>query len=357
MVPVGRGGSGLEQFLDEHREREQVPGLAVAVVRRDRQVFAHACGHADLASGLGFTTDTACHWFSMTKIVSVTAAMRLVDDGRLDLDVPVRDYLPGVLPTSFDDVRVVHLTNHSAGLPNPLPLRWVHPAGQPIPNQRAFLEHHRPRKPRFEPGTEARYSNLSTVVLGEVIAAITGSSYVDHVRSALLAPLGLEHTGFTYTDVGDAPCAVGYQRGSRVLDPLFRAFFPSGIVGKRTGRYLALAPFEMDAPACSGLIGPVTEAARFLTMHTAPGGLLSASSVERMQQIDLRGKPYDLGLGWFRPFAERDAPWVEHFGGGGGFWNVLRVYPERELGVAVMGNTTHRWDVDTVASTLAAANW
>ena len=128
-------------------------------------------------------------------------------------------------------------------------------------------------------------------------------------------------------------------------------------MGKRTGDYLALEPFEMDAPACSGLIGPVTEAARFLTVHTAPGGLLSPSSVSRMQQVDLRGKPYDLGLGWFRPVAQRDAPWVEHFGGGGGFWNVLRVYPERELGVAVMGNTTHRWDVDTVADTLAATDW
>ena len=216
----------VARFLDEHRQREQVPGLAVAVVHRDREVFAHACGHADLAAGLDFTVDTACHWFSMTKIVSVTAAMQLVDAGRLDLDAPVRDYLPGVLPPAFDAVRVVHLANHSAGLPNPLPLRWVHPAGQPIPDQRAFLARHRPRKPRFEPGTQARYSNLSTVLLGEVIATITGAAYVDHIRSAVLAPLGLAHTGFSYDDVGSAPRAVGYQRGPRPLDPLFRAFLP-----------------------------------------------------------------------------------------------------------------------------------
>lgn len=347
----------LEQFLDEHRRRQGVPGLAVAVVHRSRPVFAHACGHADLEAGLNFTVDTACHWFSMTKIATVTAAMQLVDSERLDLDAPVHEYLPGVLPSTFDGVRVVHLANHSAGLPNPLPLRWVHPAGQSIPDQRAFLARHRPRKPRFEPGTQARYSNLSTVVLGEVLATVTGTPYVDHVGSAVLAPLGLHHTGFTYAVVGDAPRAVGYQPGSRALDPVFRAFLPRGVVGRRTGRYLALDPFEMDAPACSGLIGPVTEAARFLTVHTEPGDLLSRSSIERMQRIDTRGKPYDLGLGWFRPVAQRDAPWVEHFGGGGGFWNVLRVYPERALGVAVMGNTTRRWDVDTVADRLAATSW
>lgn len=349
--------NNLEQFLDEHRQRERVPGLAVAVVHRDREVFSHACGRADLASGSPFTVDTACHWFSMTKIASVTTAMRLVDAGRLDLDAPLREYLPGVLPPTFDGVRLAHLANHSAGLPNPLPLRWVHPAGQPIPDQRAFLAHHRPRKPRFAPGTQARYSNLSTVLLGEVLATITAESLVDHIRHAVLSPLGLDHTGFTYDEVGDAPRAVGYQRALRALDPVFRAFLPRGVVGTRTGHYLALQQFEMDAPACSGLIGPVTEAARFLTVHTAPNQLLSRSSAQRMQQIDTPGQPYDLGLGWFRPVGQRNAPWVEHFGGGGGFWNVLRVYPERELGVAVMGNSTHRWDLDSVAERLAAATW
>ncbi len=164
--------------------------------------------------------------------------MQLVDAGRLDLDAPVHEYLPGVLPPAFDGVRVVHLANHSAGLANPLPLRWVHPAGQRIPDQRAFLARHRPRKPRFQPGTQARYSNLSTVVLGEVLATVTGTSYVDHVRSSVLAPLGLHHTGFTYDELGDAPRAVGYQRGTRLLDPVFRAFLPRGVVGERTGHYL-----------------------------------------------------------------------------------------------------------------------
>lgn len=182
------------------------------------------------------------------------------------------------------------------------------------------------------------------------------------MRDAWLQPLGMDHTGYTYADVGDAPRAVGYQPAARVLDPLLRAFFPRGIVGSRCGRFLTLEPFEMDAPACSGLIGPVTDAARFLTVHTAPTSMLSRASATRMQEITVMGKPYDLGLGWFRPHgaprpASPDDEWVQHYGGGGGFWNVLRVYPHRGLGVAVMGNTTRRWDVDTVADVVAAFPW
>ncbi len=349
----------VEAWIDRHREHERVPGVAVAVVQRDRQVYEHGCGTADLATGRRFTVDTACHWFSMTKVVSVTAAMRLVEGGRLDLDAPVHEYLPGVLPATFDAVRVAHLAQHAAGLPNPLPLRWVHPTGAPIPDQRAFLAAHlrRVRKPRFEPGSQARYSNLSTVLLGEVLTAVTGTPYVAHIRASMLAPLEMHNSGFIYDETGDAPRATGYQPGPRVLDPALRAFFPDGVVGERAGGYVGLAPFEMDAPACSGLIGPVTDAARFLTLHTTDNDLLSRASARRMATIAVRGKPYDLGLGWFQPVDDRGADWVEHFGGGGGFWNVLRLYPDRDLGIAVMGNTTRRWDVGAVADVLAAHPW
>jgi CubicO group peptidase (beta-lactamase class C family) len=355
----GAGLDAVATWIDRHREAERVPGLAVAVVSRDRQVYSHGSGVADLTSRRAFTVDTACHWFSMTKVVSVTATMALADAGRLDLDAAVHDYLPGMLPAPFDDVKVVHLAQHAAGLPNPLPLRWVHPAGDAIPDQGVFLAERlrRVRRPRFAPGSEARYSNLSTVLLGEVTAAVTASTYVDHVRDALLAPLQMAHTGFTYAETRDAPRAVGYQPGPRALDPLLRAFFPHGIVGPRVGAYLALRDFEMDAPACSGLIGPVSDAARFLTVHTGENRLLSRDSARRMARIDMLGKPYDLGLGWFRPVADRGAPWAEHYGGGGGFWNLLRVYPDRQLGIAVMANTTRRWDVAAVADVLAALDW
>jgi len=61
-----------------------------------------------------------------------------------------------------------------------------------------------------------------------------------------------------------------------------------------------------------------------------------------MWQVTARGRRYDLGLGWFRPASQRDAdpPFVEHLSGGAGFFNVIRIYPSRGVGVAVMGNAT-----------------
>src|SRR6516165_10864298 len=97
---------GLANFLDNHRRAQTVPGLSVAVVRGADRVWSRAAGTDDLAQQRPFSIDSACHWFSMTKIASVTAAMGLVNAGRLDLDAPVTTYLPDVLPPAFDGVRV-----------------------------------------------------------------------------------------------------------------------------------------------------------------------------------------------------------------------------------------------------------
>jgi CubicO group peptidase (beta-lactamase class C family) len=356
------GTNGLEGTVDRLRRRERVPGLAVAAATADGLLWSYATGYADLELRAPFTTGTACHWFSMTKVVSVTAAMSLVDRGLLDLDEPVARYLPGVLPEAFADVRVRQLANHSAGLANPVPLRWVHPVGRAVPDQRDFLARvmERHRAPRFAPGSRASYSNVGTVVLGEVIAQVSGRPFVEVARTDVLEPLAMSRTGFTYADTVPSPAAVGYQRLPRGLRWALEAVLPPGTVGERCGRYATLNAFEMDAPACSGLIGPVDDAAKFLSLHLAGRGagdrrLLSAQSVDAMQDINMPGRPFDLGLGWFRRHGagRTDPDYVEHLGGGGGFWNVLRVYPQLELGVAVMGNTTHHYDVGAIADAVA----
>ena len=69
-----------------------------------------------------------------------------------------------------------------------------------------------------------------------------------------------------------------------------------------------------------------------------------------MREIRVKGRRYDLGLGWFRPAKDRraDPPYVQHLGGGAGFFNVMRIYPTEGVGAVVMGNAT-KFDVESVA--------
>ncbi len=347
----------LQAELDRLTARS-VPGIAAVVVREGEPVGAASAGLADIRSGAETTPDTVHLWFSMTKIVTATAVMQLAERGALELDDPVRQFVPEFPEprSGWPEIRIRHLLSHSAGLANPIPVRWVHAAGSKGRDPRSFAAEllARNRKLRFPAGSKSVYSNLGYIVLGEAIGAAGGERYEEFVRSQILEPLALARTGFSY-DYAGKDVATGYQRRLGPMTPLFRAMLPKGIIGRREGRFLAFNRFYVDGPAYGGLVGSAREAARFMSLHINDGQvdgvrLLQPESVREMQRIQASGRNFEAGLGWFRrgKDAVARADHLEHLGGGGGFWNMMRIYPERREGVLSMGNAT-RYDHESVA--------
>ncbi|MGY1770989.1 serine hydrolase domain-containing protein [Blastococcus sp. SYSU D00813] len=342
--------------------RHHVPGLSVAVTDADRLLLAEGLGHADLATRRPSTADTGHPWFSMSKIATATAAMRLADEGRLDLDAPVGELVPGFAARSRVQPRVRQLLSHTAGVANPLPIRWVLPGDATDGDADAFARRLlvRYRHPKRPAGGPARYSNLGYLVLAEAISRAAGEPFPEHVRRAVLEPSGMTATGYAHR--AGAAYATGHVRLPRPATPLLRAALPAGIVGDRHGRYVALRPFRVAGAGYGGLIGPVTDAARLLRLHLADGTVdgtrvLTPESARAMRTISSPGRPFDVGLGWFRRPEDRDARpgFVEHWGTGGGFWNAMRLYPELGLGVVVMANTTRPYDHAALMAALIRA--
>ena len=337
------------RLMAEH----QVPGLSIAVTSSSGLVYAGAFGQADLAEHRATTTGTRFLWFSMSKIVTATAALRLADEGRLDLDAPVRSVLPSFAAKfGHTQPRIRQLLNHTAGAANPLPLRWVQPAGA-LPGAvrdkvDQLLRRARPTRPV---GELARYSNLGYLILADVVAAAAGEPFEKYVHRAVLAPAGMQGTGYGHDPAADS--ATGYVPLPRPLTPLLRAALPAGIIGERHERQLALRPFTVVGAGYGGLIGDAPDAARLLRLHLADGiidgqRILAADTARSMRDVRTSGKPFDFGLGWFRRPADRDVhpAFVEHWGTGGGFWNAMRIYPELDLGIVVMANSTRSYQHD-----------
>jgi CubicO group peptidase (beta-lactamase class C family) len=119
---------------------------------------------------------------------------------------------------------------------------------------------------------------------------------------------------------------------------------PKGIVGPNVGRFVSFERFIVDGPPYGGLVGTIEDAGRFLALHVSGGddAILSSAGVTAMQQITASGRKLDVGLGWFRyRRRRRDGPrFLEHTGGGGAFFNMMRIYPDDRLGVVVMGNVS-----------------
>ena len=341
--------------------RHHVPGLTVAVTDADPLLLAEGFGHADLAARRPATADTGYLWFSMSKIATATAAMRLADERRLDLDAPVRELVPDYVARSGEQPLIRQLLDHTSGAAHPLPVRWVLPADATDDDVDAFARRvlARHSRPKRRAGGPARYSNLGYLVLAEAIARAAGEPFPDHVRRALLTPAGMTATGYAHRN-GTAS-ATGYVHLPRAATPLLRAALPAGIVGDRHGQHVALRPFRVAGAGYGGLIGSAPDAARLLRLHLADGEvdgtrILAPASARAMRTIATPGKPFDLGLGWFRRPADRDARprFVEHWGTGGGFWNAMRLYPELGLGVVVMANTTRAYDHHALMTALVA---
>jgi CubicO group peptidase (beta-lactamase class C family) len=338
-----------------------VPGLSVVLVDREQVLFAVGYGFADLNAESPATASTSYPWFSMSKIVTATAAIRLVDEGRLDLKAPVREYLD-YLPARTTALSVGQLLNHTAGFRNPLPIRWVHAADADPPDPEALLRRLTGRRRAFRrpAGRGARYSNVGYLAAGQIISAAAGVPFEDYVRQSVLQPAGMHNTGFRYQ--AGAERATGYVKAPRILDPLLRGLLPAGIAGDRHGRNLSLNAFYVDGPAYGGLVGDVLDAGRFLRMHLGDGEIdgtriLSPSSARGMRTIDQPGKPFDHGTGWFRRPTTSPERWVEHLGAGAGFYNMMRLYPDRGLGIVMMGNSTSSYDFEPLCALLAAASW
>ncbi len=128
---------------------------------------------------------------------------------------------------------------------------------------------------------------------------------------------------------------------------------PHSIIGPNHGRFRSLQHFYVDGAAYGGLVGPASDAARFLQAHLHDGVLgdrrvISAESARAMRTMATTGPKLQVGMGWFRRGRHPDTSYVEHLGGGAGFWTCMRLYPDRKVGVVIMGNATS-YDHDAIA--------
>src|SRR5437764_10086980 len=216
------------------------------------------------------TERTVNHWLSMTKLVTATAVMQLVDSDRITLCDPVARYLPQIsAPRSGAPMTVRNLLRHTSGLPNPFPLRWVHAAGDGEFDSWEFaadllVRHGNPKRGA---GGRVRYSNLGYVALGELISCVSGQRYEDYVREHILEPLRMTRTDFAYHGALSDDVSAGHHPRLHPLGPVLRCVLPRGIVGESCGRWMTFNRFGINGAAYGGLVGSVEDAARFLAMH------------------------------------------------------------------------------------------
>jgi len=177
--------------LDEERRRNGVPGASLAILC-DGETYEATSGLLSLASNTAVTPDSLFEIGSVTKVITAAAAMTLVEEGRLDLDAPVRGHVPRLADISEDwalRISMRHLLSHTSGLADRVGL-----AGDDDSALERFVETLHDLPVLFPPGRHFSYSNVGYVVAGRVIEKLTGARWHDVVETRILRPLGCERT-------------------------------------------------------------------------------------------------------------------------------------------------------------------
>jgi CubicO group peptidase (beta-lactamase class C family) len=183
----------VDGLVEQGINRRLYPGAVVVIGRRDSLLYARGYGHFTWHSSSPVPSPDSTFWdiASITKVVGTTSAvMRLVDTGRLDLDAPVRRYLPRFTGGLKDQVTVRMLLDHTSGLRSYAPL-FKHARSRESAVDLLYTE-----RPNRRPGDLAVYSDLNAIFLGLVVESVSQLPLDRFVTREVFEPLGLEHTTY-----------------------------------------------------------------------------------------------------------------------------------------------------------------
>jgi CubicO group peptidase (beta-lactamase class C family) len=319
-----------------------VPGMQTLWLSADTVLDSRNAGMADLAAGVPVTDRTTFNAYSVTKTFTAAAVLQLAEQGRLDLDRPIAQYLDRFPYANSPTVR--QTLTHTGGFPNPIPLPWVHLADEHEAFDSAqFIDAVLRANPRLksEPGRRVTYSNLGYLLLGQLIEQVSGQPYAGFVEQHLIRPLKL-HDGETlaFTIPQAQQHARGYVERWSLLNLVLGFFIDrERFIAARSGRWLQLRPLYVNGAAYGGLIGNARGFARYLQALLGRDHYLSphlrAQLLTAAHAPD--GSALGRSLGWSAGTLQ-GRPYFAHAGGGPGFYCELRLYPRAGRASVVMLN-------------------
>jgi D-alanyl-D-alanine-carboxypeptidase/D-alanyl-D-alanine-endopeptidase len=289
-------------------------GLVLVVVRGDRAYF-HGYGEAVPGSHAAPTRESVVRICSLTKIFTTDLLAKMVSDGTVRLDDPLKKYAPeaAIVPERDAPITLEDLATHTAGLEREIGTAPRHTPHFTYPNYDTRWNWLATAQLKFTPGTQAYYSNVGFDLLGDALAAAARTPYATLLQKRTLAPLGMWQTTFFPT--------------SKQCEKLMTGAHDEGP-----------CTITEDTEGSSGLYSTPADMERFLKYLVGAGERAQAENARRVYLLpsslrgqyglDHAGRPSGIGLGWMHLGGIDDVNHViEKTGGGAGFTTYIAIHP------------------------------
>lgn len=317
--------AGAERAFEKTAKTNAMPapGCAVGVSLNGEPVFEKAFGLADMEHNIANTPQTIFESGSVAKQFTAAALILLQQDGKLNIDDPVRKYIPE-LPDYGKPLTIRHILTHTAGLRDwgsVMALTGVGRGDRVVTQAIALDVIYRQKHLDFEPGAEYSYSNSGYQLAAEIVERVSGKKFGDFVAERIFKPLGM--TNSSWRD--------DYQK---IVPGRAQAYSREG----------AGAPWRLEMPIMNvvGNGGMLTTVGDWLKWNSAlDSASLGPAFFQTMQTQGVlnNGQPagYALGLAIGQYKGLRD---VSHGGSTAGYQTYLAHYPDQNLSIAVLCNGT-----------------
>ena len=316
-------------------------GLQYIAVNASGLLVDYAGGVRDAATGEPVTRDTLFLSASSSKVLTAAAVLTLAERGALRLDDPLARYVP--YQPYGERVNLSQLLSHTSGVPNPLPLKWLHTAAEHARfSEDAALRGVLQRHPtlQFEPGTRYAYSNLAYWLLGKVIEAVSGLCFDAYLQQSIREPLQIDARDLSCEFLDAAQQARGHVRRWSLLGLALPLLVDATILSRPAGRWARFEHLHMNGPAYGGVRASARGYARFLQDLLQPRSRVLGDAMKRLffaPQRARSGRLLPTTLGWHTGSLAGER-YLSKPRGGHGFHSNLRIYPARSLATVFLSN-------------------
>lgn len=311
--------NSIDQWVETFKKKQHIPGLQLAVMKDDSLVYSNAFGHSDKSNKVKTNTTTQFRIASVSKTLTSAGLMKLVSQGKVDLDKSVRHYVPS-FPQKKHPISVRQLLSHLGGIRDYFGKSW---------EEEIFIQEHYNNSTEAisifsedalvaKPGTQFVYSSFGYTLLGAVIESASKQSYLEYMNKEIWKPLNMD---FTYGDISDSTMAhkskFYFFAGVEATPYDLSYSYPGGGLVSTSEDLVNFGSALLE----DKLLGDSVREQVFETQHTSDS------------------LPTGYGLGWYIGEDLNGNKIWYHAGELPSSGSMLLIYPDHKLVIAVLANS------------------
>lgn len=334
----------IDSILKSQVDNNKSPSVQYVIFDTDRVIHKFEYGFAKIGDHIPTAYNTTYGGFSITKTVTALAILQLAEKGKLNIDDVASNYLYDFPYSSNITIRQV--LSHTAGIPNPLPLRWVHlPEESESFDRNSFFKQIfiKNGKTKSNPNEKFAYSNIGYILLGQIIEEVSGLRYEDYIYKNILEPIDITKGELDFVINDTDLHATGYQKSFSLMNLILGFMMDkSKFMGGTEGKWKLFKDMYVNGAPHGGLIGTPIGFMKYIQELLKKENRLSLDNNMQMlftENLTNSNKKTGMCLSWFKGKLNGHE-YFTHAGGGGGYYCEIRIYPSTSIGSVIMFNRT-----------------